>query len=160
MTPFQTLNVQSTMSLVSYALIARWHVAPALSRRSREEALMPLLWVHVFRYAPLTLYAVGQVDPRMPRDVAAVIGYGDFVSGVLALIAVIALRLRTPGGVAPVWIFSIVSIADLIFATYKAVGAQVYAMSLGWNWYILNFYVPMLIVTQVMILHRLLRSHT
>jgi hypothetical protein len=57
-----------------------------------------------------------------------------------------------------VWLFSIVGIADLVFATYKAVGAEVYRFYMGWNWYILNFYVPMLIVTHVMILQRLLRK--
>jgi len=28
---------------------------------------------------------------------------------------------------------------------------------MGWNWYILNFYVPLLVVSHVMILDRLLR---
>ena len=158
MTPFAALNVQSSMSLLSYALIARWHVGPALAHRSREEALVPLLWVHVFRYLPLSLYAVGQVDPNMPRDVAAAIGFGDFVSAIFALIALIAVKLRAPGRIALVWLFSIVSIADLVYATWKAVGARLFAISLGWNWYILNFYVPMLVVTQVMILYRLLRE--
>ena len=160
MTPFVALHIQSTMSLVSYTLIARWHVGPALARRSREDALIPLLWVHVFRYAPLSLYGVGQVDPGMPRDVAAAIAYGDLVSAVMALVAVIAVKLQAPGRIALVWIFSIVSIADLVYATWKAVGARVFAMSLGWNWYILNFYVPMLIVTQVMIVYRLLTAHS
>ena len=78
----------------------------------------------------------------------------------ILLVAVIAVELRASGRIALVWIFSIVSIADFVYATWKAVGARVFAMSLGWNWYILNFYVPMLIVTQVMIVHRLLRRAT
>ena len=63
MSPFVTLSIQSTFSLVAFALIALWHVAPRLNARSREDALVPLLWLQVFRYAPLALYAPGQVDP-------------------------------------------------------------------------------------------------
>src|SRR5206468_6773644 len=59
--PFVTLSIQSTFSLVAFALIALWHVAPRLNARSREDALVPLLWLQVFRYAPLALYAPGQV---------------------------------------------------------------------------------------------------
>jgi len=158
MHPFVVLNIQSTLSLISYILIARWHVAPRLAARPREEALVPLLWVHVFRYAPLSLSAVGQVDPRFPQDAAAAIAYGDLISAVLALIALFALRSGVPGSLWLVWLFSVVGIADLVFATYKAVGAEVYRLYMGWNWYILNFYVPMLIVTHVMILQRLLRK--
>jgi len=55
------------------------------------------------------------------------------------------------------WIFSVVGIADLVFATMKAVGAEMYRFPMGWNWYILNFYVPMIVVGHVMIIRCLLR---
>jgi hypothetical protein len=157
MNALQVLSIQSSLSLVAFALIARWHVAPRLSKLPREAALVPLLWVHVFRYVPLALYATEQVDRRMPPDVAAAIGYGDLISGVAALIALLALRWKIRGALACVWIFSAIGSADLVFATYKAVGAQIYKLYLGWNWYILNLYVPMLLVSQVMIVHRLVR---
>lgn len=157
MKPFYVLNIQSSLSLIAFALIARWHVAPRLSRLPRPAGLVPLLWVNVFRYAPLTLFAPGQVDPRIPSDAAAIVAYGDLVSGLLALLALCALRLRVRGAIALVWLFSVVGIVDLIVATAKAVGAQMYMFYMGWNWYIVNFYVPMLIVTHVMILHRLLQ---
>jgi len=157
MTPFVALNIQTLFSLVAFSLIARWHVAPRLDARSREDALVPLLWVHVFRYAPLALYAPGQVDPLIPADVAAAVGLGDLVSAVAALVALVALRLRAKGAVALVWVFSVVGIADLVFATMKAVGAEMYRFPMGWNWYILNFYVPMIVVGHVMIIRYLLR---
>jgi hypothetical protein len=158
MSSFHVLNIQSTLSLVAFALLARWHLAPRLAALPREEALVPLLWVQVFRYAPLALYAPGQVDPRIPGDVAAAVGYGDLISGVLALIAVAALELRARVAVPLVWIFSAVGVADLLFATYKAVGAHMYTFSMGFSWYILNFYVPALVVSHVMIVQRLIRG--
>jgi hypothetical protein len=144
---FLVLNIQSTFSLVAFALIAWWHVEPRLQTRPRERALVPLLWVQVFRYAPLALYAPGQVDPRIPPDVAAVVGLGDLASAVVALVALLAL----------VWVFSVVGVADLVFATLKAVAAEMYRFPMGWNWYILNFYVPMIVVGHVMIFRHLLR---
>ena len=157
MSAFLALSIQSTFSLVAFSLIALWHVAPRLNARSREDALIPLLWVQVFRYAPLALYAPGQVDPRIPADVAAAVGLGDLVSAVAALVALIALRMRAKGAIALVWVFSVVGIADLGFATMKAVAAEMYRFPMGWNWYILNFYVPMIVVSHVMIIRYLLR---
>jgi len=156
MNPFFVLNIQSTLSLIAFTLIARWHVSPRLSTLSREDALVPLLWVHVFRYGPLTLYAPGQVDPNIPADATAAIAYGDLISALVALVALIALRLRV--AIPLVWIFTVVGVGDLVFATYKAVGAEMYKFPMGWNWYILNFYVPMLVVSHVMIVQRLLHK--
>jgi len=158
MSAFAVLTIQSTLSLIACALLARWHVAPRLSSLAREDALVPLLWVHVFRYAPLTLYAPGQVDPRIPTDVAATVALGDFAVALVALVALFALRLRIVGSVVLVWLFSIVGIGDLAFATLKAVRAEIYTFAMGWNWYILNFYVPMLIVSHVMIIGLLTRA--
>jgi hypothetical protein len=157
MSAFAVLSIQSTLSLVAFALIARWHVAPRLRALSSEDALVPLLWVHVFRYAPLALYAPGQVDSSIPADVAAAVGIGDLISGLLALAALVALRLRAGAAIGLAWLFTFVGVGDLAFATYKAVGAQMYRFYMGWNWYILNFYVPMLVVTHVMIVRRLYR---
>jgi hypothetical protein len=157
MSPFVALSIQSTFSLAVFSLIALWHVAPRLDARTREDALVPLLWVQVFRYAPLALYAPGQVDPHIPADVAAAVGLGDLVSAVAALVALVALRLRARGAIALVWVFSVVGIADLVFATMKAVAAEMYRFPMGWNWYILNFYVPMIVVAHVMIVRYLVR---
>ena len=160
MSPFHVLSIQSTLSLIAFGLIARWHVAPRLSTLTREEALVPLLWVQAFRYAPLTLYAPGQVDSRIPADVAATVAFGDLVAALVALVALLAIKLRIPGAIALVWAFSVVGVSDLAFATLKAVGAEMYQFAMGWNWYILNFYVPMLVVSHALIIRHVLRGPT
>ena len=43
-----------------------------------------------------------------------------------------------------------------VHATLKAVGAEMYRFPIGWHWYILNFYVPMTVVSHVMIVKYLL----
>jgi hypothetical protein len=37
------------ISLFVFGAIARWYVVPWLQRRERADALIALLWVHVFR---------------------------------------------------------------------------------------------------------------
>jgi hypothetical protein len=54
--------------------------------------------------------------------------------------------------------FCVVGIVDLAVATQKAVAAEMYRYSMGWNWYILTFYVPMLVVTHAMILYYLVAA--
>jgi len=73
-------------------------------------------------------------------------------------VAVLSVRLRVRGALLVVWLFSIISIGDLANATIKAVEGRMYTFYMGWNWYILNFYVPMLVVSQVMIIYYLVRS--
>ena len=48
MDPLALFGIQFTLSLIAYALIALWYVAPRLAGLPRELALVPLLWVHVF----------------------------------------------------------------------------------------------------------------
>ena len=108
--------------------------------------------------ATLCLFAPGQVDPRIPADVNAAVGYGDLAVALAALVAVLSVRLRVRGALLVVWLFSIISIGDLANATIKAVEGRMYTFYMGWNWYILNFYVPMLVVSQVMIIYYLVRS--
>ena len=158
MTAFQILALQSTFSLVAFALIARWHVAPRLSKASPEEYLLPLAWVHVFRYTPLTLLVPGQVAPTLPAGVAATIAYGDLASALAALAAVIFLKAKWRGALAVAWVFNLIGIADIVVSTGAAIGSKMYDIPIGFNWYIVNFYVPALIVTHVMMVARLLRK--
>ena len=155
MSPFWVLNIQSTLSLILFVLLARWQVAPRLAGRSRNQAVLPLLWIHAFRYAPLTLLAPGQADPHIPADVVGVVAYGDLIAALFALLAIIAVQLRWRAATVLVWLFSIVSVADLIYGTARAAGSQMYTFYMGWSWYIVNFYVPMLVVSQVMIIYYL-----
>ncbi len=94
----------------------------------------------------------------MPLDVSETIAYGDLVSGILALAAMIFARNNLTGRKVVLWLFSVVGIADVVWATKTGIGAGLLDMGMGFNLYILNFYVPMLIVTHVMIIKYLLKK--
>jgi hypothetical protein len=158
MSPLTLLTVQSTLSLLACSLLARWYVAPRLATRSWANAVLPLLWIHVFRYAPVALFAPGQVDSRIGPEVRAAVGYGDLAVALVALVAVVSVTLRMRGALVVVWGFCVISIGDLIFATIKAVEGRMYTFYMGWNWYLLTFYVPVLVVSQLMIVYYLVRA--
>jgi hypothetical protein len=157
MSAFVIFNIQTTLSLVVFALLAVWYVVPRIRHLTLEAALAPLLFVHAFRYTPLTLLVPGQVSADVPHDVASSIAYGDLASAMLALLALLMLRFRVRGRIASVWVFSVVGLLDIAMAIVHGVIAHLYEYDLGFNWYILNYYVPMLIVTHVVVIWRLLR---
>src|SRR5258706_7309174 len=103
MDPIVLFGIQFTLSLVAYALIAFWYVAPRLSRLPREVALAPLLWVHAFRIVGGTILAPGAVDAGVPMDFLAKNGYCELLTAFLAPVALIALRARLPSSDAFVW---------------------------------------------------------
>ena len=158
MTPFIIGNIQFTLSLIVYVCIAVWYVYPALKNKEWNKALVPLLLVHVFRYGPLTLLMPGQVSPDAPLDVAQTIAYGDLISGVLALVAAILVWNKVNGAKLLVWLFTIIGFGDVVVASAKGIGAGLLEMDMGFNLYILNFYVPMLIVTHIMIVLLLIKK--
>src|SRR5260370_12039057 len=91
MEPIVLFGIQFTLSLVAYALIAVWYVMPRLSGLPREVALVPLLWVHVFRIVGGTILAPGAVDSGVPPEFRVMIGYPHMPTAVLPLTPFIAL---------------------------------------------------------------------
>jgi hypothetical protein len=93
----------------------------------------------------------------VPTEFRVMIGYGDMVTAVLALIALIALRARFGGAVALVWLFVIVATLDTLNAIIQSMRDSVFAYPLGVNWVIVAMYVPALVVSSVLIYLQLLR---
>jgi hypothetical protein len=58
---------------------------------SVELALVPLLWIHAFRIVWGSILAPGSVSPGVPTEFRVMIGYGDMATGLLAILALVAL---------------------------------------------------------------------
>ena len=157
MEPIALFSIQFTMSLLVYVLIAIWYVTPRLSRLPKELALIPLVWVHAFRFVGGTIFAPGAVDPAVPADFRTMIGYGDIITAALAIIALLALHARIRGAIALVWLVLIVGTADTVNAIVQSTRDSVFNYPLGVNWLIVTLYVPALIVSSVLILIYLIR---
>ncbi len=158
MPPIVLFGIQFTLSLAAYGLLAWWYLAPRLAPLPREVALVPLVWIHVFRVVGGTILAPGATDAAVPMDFRTMIGYGDMATSVLALVALIALRLRWRAAIALVWLFLAVGLLDTINAIIESMRYSVFTYPLGVNWVIVTSYVPALLVSSVLIFVHLRRK--
>ncbi len=145
--------LQFSLSLVVWGLIAKWLLAPWLEKKSPHNALFWLTLPHAFRYMGMVFLVPGVVAQPLPAAFAIPAAYGDLVTGVLALLALIALRTGWVGAVVLVWLFNIVGTVDLLNALRHVDVAPAF----GAAWYIPTLFVPLLLVTHFMIFVRLLR---
>jgi hypothetical protein len=145
-------------SLLSYTLIAVWYVVPRLSKQPREEALLPLVLLNTFRTVGLVFLFPQVTGGALPQDFAVPAAYGDLLTTGLAGLSVFALRLR-PGWALPlVWLFNLVGITDLLFAMYQGAVTGLPFFQLGAAWLLLTLYVPLLLVSHVIVFWLLLRG--
>lgn len=158
MKPIALFSIQFSLSLAAYALIALWYIVPRLSRKPREIALQPLVWVHAFRMIGGTVLAPGAVGAGVPLLFQKMIGYGDLVTAFLALLALAALHARLPRAIMLVWLVVLVGMSDTINAIIQSMRYDVFTHPLGVNWVIVTTYVPALLVSSVLILWQLIRS--
>src|SRR5262249_16448916 len=94
-----------------------WHyIWPALRERPSPLDLKPILLLHGFRFLGLAFVVPGVVSPELPATFAEPVAYGDFVSAILALLALAALGSRM--GTVLTWVFNTFGAADLLFAFY------------------------------------------
>jgi len=155
MSPPTLFSVQFTLSLVLAGVVAMWYVAPALRRRPVSTALVPLFLVHALRYLPSSAFAPGQIGSNVPMDAMATIAYGDLASAVLAIIAALFLHNQWTGAIPVAWVVNIVMTMEWLFGGYIAASRKLVTYPMGGNWYIINYYVPVIGVIHVMIFARL-----
>jgi hypothetical protein len=149
------------MSLVSSGVIAVIYVWPRLRLMTADEAVVPLVVPHLFlRFIGLSFLVPGVVAPSLPSAFAVPAGYGDFVAGILAIVAVVALAKHASWAITVVWVFNIWGAADLLFALYQGQRTQLEPGALGAAFFIPTAIVPPLLVTHALILMLLMRRNT
>lgn len=145
--------LQFVLSLVVTGLLARWYLTPWLAGKPLEVMLMALLIPHAFRHVGMAFLVPVLNQPGMPGDFANAAAYGDLMSGMLALLALIALKGRWSMAIPLVWVFNLVGAIDLANALRQTDAA----LYMGATWFIPTFAVPVLLVTHAMIFARLIR---
>ena len=155
MPPAALFGLSIVLGFVAWGLVAAHYIWPALRRRSREDALRPLLLLHCFRFIGLAFLVPGVVSPELPRAFAVPAAYGDLVAALLALLALAALR--SPLGIPLVWAFNLAGTADLLHAYYQGrIGVGIEPGQLGAAYFIPTVVVPLLLVTHVLVFRLLL----
>jgi hypothetical protein len=129
------------LSTFVFWVAARIYVVPNLTRWSPQAVLVPILLLHSFRHLGLMFLAPGGIYPGMPPQFAHPAAWGDLVTAVLAMTAILSGTPRLL-----VWIFNVVGTVDLLAAIALATiyGASAF---MGPAYWIPAFWVPALLVT-------------
>ena len=152
-------GISVILSFISWGIIAKRYIWPALRRVPRTEALRPLLLLHTFRFVGLVFLIPGVVSPDLPVAFARPAAYGDLTTSILALFAI--ATLNSVVGIILVWALNIFGSADLLYAFYEgnrvaldsAPGLQ------GAAYFIPTVLVPLLLTTHALVFLLLLKPN-
>lgn len=125
---------QSTLSLLSFGLIAGWVIYPRLRARSMRDALTPLLLFETFRTVGLLVLVPGVVVPALPAAFVVPEAVGDMLAVVLAFVALIAVRAGWRAAPALVWLFTVEGLVDFINAIAQGLRFDIPAYHMGVAW--------------------------
>jgi hypothetical protein len=153
---FQTHLV---LGYVAWLLCFGVYIWPRLGSMDQVEAQRAIATLHSFRFFGLVFMIPGVVGPDLPASFATFAAYGDFATGLLAILALLTVRIR-PLFWAFIVAFNLAGIADLIVNYYHAVqiGLPANAGQFGATYAIPIIYVPLLMITHVAALYLLVRS--
>ena len=101
-------GLQFFLSLIVYALIAKWFVTPWLAGKPIQEALIPLIFPHAFRHIGMMFLVPTVVTQPLPKAFAIPAACGDLATALLALLALVALRGGWGLALPLVWLFNVV----------------------------------------------------
>lgn len=149
-------GISIAFSFVAWGFFTAHVVWPALSGRSRIDALRPLLMLHAFRFIGLSFLITGVVSPVLPATFAFDAAYGDLAAAALALLSLAALRSNF--GIPLVWIFNVWGTFDLLNAFYHGNAGALQPGQLGAAFFIPTAIVPFALITHGLMFWILLRG--
>lgn len=122
------------------------------------DAQRAIATLHSFRFFGLVFILPGIVSPNLPASFAVFAAYGDLATGVLAMLALLAARIR-PLFWLFVVAFHLVGATDLLVDYYHAIQSDLPARAgeLGALYAIPIIYVPALMITHVAACYLVLR---
>ena len=151
-------QIHLVLGYVAWLLCFGAYILPRLRSMGRVEAHRAIATLHSFRFFGLVSILPGVVGPNLPAGFATFSAYADFATGILALLALLTVRVR-PLLWSFVVAFNLVGAGDIILNYYHAVhvGLPALAGQLGAAYAIPIFYVPMLMITHVVAFYWLVR---
>jgi hypothetical protein len=152
---FQTHLV---LGYVAWLLCFGAYILPWLQSMDRVRAHRAIATLHSFRFFGLVFILPGVVGPNLPANFATFAAYGDLAAGLLAMLALVTIKIR-PLFWLFVVTFNLAGISDLILDYYHAIqaGLPARAEELGAAYAIPIIYVPVLMITHIFALYLLLR---
>ncbi|PLP61063.1 hypothetical protein CYK37_01850 [Mesorhizobium loti] len=161
MSPATIFTVQLVLGYVPWLLVLGAYVLPKLKSMDHLQAQRAIAMLHSFRFFGLVFIIPGIVGSGLPAGFASSAAYGDFITGVLAMIALLTVRVR-PLFWLFVVAFNVVGAADLLINYYHGVqyGLPERAGELVAAYWIPILYVPALMITHILAFYLLARPRS
>jgi hypothetical protein len=158
MLPEYLFLIHLVLGYVAWLLCFGVYILPRLRSMRRVEAHRVIATLHSFRFFGLVFILPGIVGPNLPAGFAAFAAYGDFATGVLAILALLTVRIR-PLFWLFVVAFNLVGVADIVLDYYHAIQVNLPAVAgeLGDAYAIPIIYVPLLVITHFAAFYLLVR---
>ncbi len=160
MSPETLFLIHLVLGYVAWLLCFSVYLWPWLKAANRFDAHRAIATLHSFRFFGLVFILPGVVSPNLPAGFATFAAYGDFATGVLAILALLTARIR-PLFWFFVAAFNLVGATDIIVDYCHAIQVGLPAMpgQLGATYAIPIIYVPLLMITHVVAFYWLMRPH-
>ena len=149
------------LGYVAWLLCFGAYAWPWLKSMDRVKAQRAIATLHSFRFFGLVFILPCIVSPSLPSGFAVFAAWGDFATGVLAMLALLTVRIRLLFWLFAVT-FNVVGTVDLIVDYYHAVqvGLPAHAEWLGATYAIPIIYVPLLMITHIASFYLLIRPRS
>jgi len=150
MSPAIIFDIQLVLGYVPWLLGFTAYLWPRLKATDPVEAQRAIALLHSFRFFGLVFLIPGVVGANLPAGFTTFAAYGDFATGVLAMLALLAVRMR-PLFWPLVVGFNLVGAIDILVDYYHGaqLGLGAMAGELGSTYAIPIIYVPALMITHV-----------
>jgi hypothetical protein len=158
MSPELIFLIHLVLGYVAWLLCFGVYIWPRFKSMDRMQSQRAIATLHGFRFFGLVFILPGVVGSNLPASFAEFAAYGDFATGVLAMVALLTVRIR-PLFWTLIVAFNVVGTVDLILDYYHAVQLDLPALAgqLGAAYAIPIIYVPLLMITHVVSFYFLAR---
>lgn len=150
MSPSLIFNLHLVLGYVAWLLCTRAYIFPKLRGMDLVDAQRLIAALHSFRFFGLVFVLPGVVGHNLPQGFGPFAAYGDFVTGLLAMGALVTVRGRSL-----FWLFvvtfNLAGAIDILVDYYHGARLALPAVSgeLGSTYAIVIIYVPLLMITHV-----------
>ncbi|WP_027144012.1 hypothetical protein [Mesorhizobium sp. WSM3626] len=159
MSPQTVFLTQLVLGYVPWLLFFGAYIWPRLNAMDHFDAQRAIAAVHNFRVIGLAFLLPGFVGPNLPGGFATFAAYGNFATGALSMLALLAIRMR-PLFWLLVLAFNLVGVADIALDSYHAVQVNLPAVAgeLGAMYAFLIIYMPLQMISHLTAFYLLARS--
>jgi hypothetical protein len=154
-------NLHLALGYVAWILCTNVYILPRLKAMSRIDAQRAIATLHSFRFFGLVFILPGVVGHNLPAGFAPFAAYGDFATGLLAILALLTIRIGSLFWPLVVG-FNLVGAIDIIVDYYRGatLGLPAASGELGSTYAIVIIYVPLLMITHFLSFYLLLRRRS